>query len=560
MVSAIIKFFNKEIVAINQAALLIGLFTLLSQVLGLVRDRMFTSILGAGRELDIYYASFQIPDLLFNSVATLVSVTVLLPLLLSLFNQKGKEETSHFFSQVFTGFFILIIFVCTVAFFAMPFLAPFVAPGFDAVQTRELIMLSRIILISPILLGISNLFGSITQMNRRFILFSISPVLYNFGIILGVWLLYPIFGLWGLGFGVILGAFLHMAIQIPTLAKDTMLPRFKKITDWVTIKTLTLVSVPRTLGLMIHSITLLVLISFSTTIGEGAVSIFRLSMNLQNVPLALIGASFAVAAFPTLARDFTNGDKQNFWKTIQNATKQIIFWSVPITVLFIVLRAQIVRVILGSQSFTWDDTRLTAAVLAMFVLSVTAQSLILLYTRAFYASGDTRRPVLINFASSAFIVVFSLYLVELFDDSKILRGFLVDLFRLNTVEGSKLLMLAFAYSIGSIINILILMFVFRFRFAFKGYRYFITSFFQTTLVSLVMGFAVYKLLDIFDEVFNINSFWGILGQGFVSGILGILLAIFLFSLFKNQEFLDISKALKRKWSGLTLVGSVDEEV
>ncbi len=560
MVSKALKFLNREVGAVNQAALLLGVFTLFSQILGLVRDRMFTGILGAGSELDVYYASFQMPDIIFNLVATLVSVTVLLPILLKITEQDGQEKTYYFFSQVFTSFFILIIFVSIMAFIFAEIIAPVVAPGFDEMQLTKLVRLSRIMLLSPILLGISNLFGSITQMKRRFVLFAISPLLYNLGIIIGIVFLYDRFGLSGLAYGVVLGSILHMIIQVPFLLKDKMIPRFVRVRDWAMIRTMAFVSLPRTAGLVVHSVTILALISLATSIGEGSVSILRLSMNLQNVPLALVGASFSVAAFPALAKDFTTGNTKDFLDTIGNAARQIIFWSIPITVLFIVLRAQIVRVILGSQTFTWEDTRLAAATVAMFVVSVTAQSLILLFTRAFYATGDTKRPVLINILSSAIIIVFSLIVLYVYRGPTFLQNIVIDIFHVEGIPGARVIMLAFAYSVGSLLNAFILIRVFQKRYG--GFKAFgLQKTFQESLLgALVMGLAAYVFLHVFDGIFDLSTFGGIFLQGLLSGLIAIGIGLWIFYLIDNDEYKNLAQALRRKFGGVHTVSVAHEDI
>jgi len=560
VVSKVLKFLNREVGAVNQAALLLGVFTLLSQILGLVRDRLFTSTIGAGSELDIYYASFQVPDIIFNLIATLVSVTVILPVLIKMINKDGNEKSFAFFSQVFTSFFVLVIGVSVVAYFLLPTIAPIVAPGFTPEQILELVHVSRIVLLSPIILGISNLFGSVTQMMRRFVLFAISPLLYNIGIIVGIVFFYKIFGLIGLAYGVVLGSLLHAVIQIPALIQDKMFPKFVRIRDWAMIKSMALISLPRTFGLVINSLTLLVLIAFATTIQEGAVSIFRLSMNLQNVPLALIGASFSVAAFPTLARNFSDGRTKEFIENIQNAARQIIFWSIPLTILFVVLRAQIVRVILGSQAFSWDDTRLAAATLAMFVISVTAQSLILLFTRAFYATGDTRQPVFINFISAFITIGFSLLISYGYQQSTVIQDIITQVLRIEGVSGVRVVMLASAYSLGSILNALVLILMFKRRHLKDNHLALWRTFSESLLGSLVIGLTAYVTLNVTDSLFNLNSFGGIFGQGALSGIFALVIGGWIFYLLDNKEFLGVKNALRRKFKGIGTVPVSREDV
>ena len=208
------RIFRKESVNINQAALLLGFFTLLSQILALFRDRFIAHFIGPSPSLDAYYAAFRVPDLIFISVASLASITVLIPYLSA--KMKGgsvTDEAKKYLNDVFTVFFAVMVGVSLIAFFLMPFLISYIAPGFVPEVQAKVIELSRIMLLSPILMGLSNLFGSVTQLFQRFFIYSLSPILYNAGIIIGVLFLYPIFGIYGLAIGVVFGALMHFLIQ-----------------------------------------------------------------------------------------------------------------------------------------------------------------------------------------------------------------------------------------------------------------------------------------------------------------------------------------------------------
>ena len=246
-------------------------------------------------------------------------------------------------------------------------------------------------------------------------------------------------GLNGLGLGVVLGAFLHLAIQIPVIIQTGFAPVFRLRIDLREIFEVIKISLPRTITLSLSNITILVLISFASSLGEGSISVFNLSFNLQSVPLSIIGVSYSVAAFPTLARFFSSGDRNKFAEHIVIATRHIIFWSVPAIFLFIVLRAQIVRTILGSGRFSWEDTRLTAAALALFAISILAQGLILLFVRGYYAAGITKRPLIINTFSSILIIVLALFFVNLFDSSDVFRYFTQSLLRIGDLPNTSVI-------------------------------------------------------------------------------------------------------------------------
>ena len=177
--------------------------------MAVVRDRLFAEKFGAEIVLDIYYAAFRIPDIIFVAIASFVAITVVMPFFIENLN-KNKEKAREFINSIFTLFFFAITLVSVVTYFATPALVEKFFSGFDATAKAEVISLTRVLLLSPILLGISNIFASITQAFRNFFVYALSPVLYNIGIIIGLLFFYPIqgIGITGLAYGVILGAVL----------------------------------------------------------------------------------------------------------------------------------------------------------------------------------------------------------------------------------------------------------------------------------------------------------------------------------------------------------------
>lgn len=547
MVKRILRIFNTEFRNVNEAALLLGALTLLSQLLGLFRDKALAHFIGPGGTLDVYYAAFRIPDLLYVSIGSLVSITVLIPFLLERMRDgEATPEAKHFLSDMFTAFMAVVSFAALGAFFLMPYLAHVVAPGFTDADTTALVATSRLMLLSPILLGISNLFGTVTQLYRRFFIFSLSPVFYNLGILAGIIFLYPRFGMIGLAWGVAIGSLLHVLLQIPTVLAHGFLPRLGAIADIGSVQRAVLVSLPRTLALSLNNLALLVILSLASTLGAGAISVFNLSYNLQSVPLAIIGVSYSVAAFPTLARFFTGGRTQDFIDNIVNTSRQIIFWTMPIVFLFIVLRAQIVRVILGSGLFSWSDTRLVAASLALFAVSLVAQNLNLLFVRAYYAAGKTKKPLSINVAFSIAIIALAVGLVWLYDRVPGMRYFTESLLRVSSTPGSIMLMLPLAYSLGTIGNTFSLWRSFKRDFSAQSVSL-ERTFFQSLLASFMLSITTYAALALFGSRFDINTFWGIFAQGVFAGSLGMAVWIAALMILGNREFKAVTNALRRKF-------------
>jgi len=543
----IFRIFGKEYGNINQAALLLGFFAFLSQVLALFRDRFFAHFIGPGPTLDAYYAAFRVPDLIFICIASLASITVIIPFLSNkMTDGKVTDSARKYLNDVFTVFFLLMILVALLAFFLMPALASVIAPGFPPELHAKLIWISRIMLLSPILMGLSNLFGTVTQLFRKFFIFSLSPILYNLGIICGIIFLYPIFGIYGLAFGVALGALLHFSVQALASHGCGFTPKFSISINWKDIKQVALISLPRTLGLAFNNIALISIIALASYLKAGSISIFNLSFNLQSVPLNIIGISYAVAAFPTLAKSVSAGKIDEFRSHLKEAARAIVFWSFPVIFLFIVVRAQIVRVILGSGSFSWDNTRLVAASLAIFSVSVIAQGMIALMSRAYYAHGDTKRPLTINLLCSIFIIILSFIFTHIFTTSALFHNFIESILKVEGISGTEVLMLPLAYSTGAIINAILHWYFVRRDFM-NGESFITKTFFQSLGASFFLGLVAYIGLNIFSPIFGTTTLVGVFLQGFISGMLGIAAAIGVLYLLGNEELKDVIKTLRTKF-------------
>lgn len=545
MIRTLLTLVQRKWQGMHQAAILLGVFSLASQLLGLVRDRILAHTIGPSATLDIYYAAFRIPDLIYLSIASLASITVLMPFLVERIDSKGTESARGFFNDVLSGFLLLLIIASGIIFLIMPKLAPLIAPGFDPEEMKQLVLVSRIMLLSPIFLGLSNMVGTVTQLMRKFVVFSLSPIFYNVGIIVGIIFLYPIMGIPGLAFGVALGALLHLLVQLPTVSRSGFRPQFSARLKQSSLRQVAALSLPRTLGLSMNSIALLVVIAIASTLGEGAISIFNLSLNLETVPVGIIGISYAVASFPLLAETFSRGKREEWVRHIVSAVRQIIFWSLPLAALFIVLRAQIVRVVLGSGSFTWADTRLVAACLAIFSLSLIAQNMILVSVRAFYSAHNTKTPLVINTLCALVIIGSAFSFVHLFETMLSFKYFIESLFRVQGVSGTVVLMLPLAYSTGTIINAFLNWNSLRKMYLPEKVYGIGVSFLQSTIASLVLGVTAYGVLNLLASYLNTRSFTGILLQGLIAGVLGIIAAGLILGLLKNKELRTLMRSIKR---------------
>lgn len=547
MMKRLFSFIVRDASSLGDAALLLSFFALLSQFLGLIRDRALAHTVGVGRTLDIYTAAFRIPDFLYISLVALISTAVLVPFIIERLNQEnGEEKVKKLVNSVFTVFSVTILCVSVALFFLMPAIVRLSAPGFNSEELHTLATLSRIMLLSPFFLGLSNFYGAVIQSKRLFFSYAIAPVLYNVGILVGIFVFYPYIGITGLAFGVITGALLHFVVQIPSLHKAGIIPHFSTSIDWSVVKKVGRISFPRTFTMALASLTVLVLYAFATKFEVGSVSLFYFALNIATVPLSVVGTSFAAAAFPLLVELFQKDNKIGFSDKTVATVSQIIFWVLPLSVLLIVLRAHVVRVLLGTNIFSWNDTKITAALLLVLSLCALPQCLSPFFIRSFYARGDTRTPfftVLLGACSTVFIA----YIVSLYPESLPFKEWMINILRLDSATSIHVIGLACAYSIGHYITLSLLYFSYKKTTGFAVFPKIRKSFFEILAASLLLGGVTYLFLRIFNPLFDQRYFVGVLGQAFFSGILGIISFMCLLSLFKNKEYVYVINSFKKKF-------------
>jgi len=387
----------------------------------------------------------------------------------------------------------------------------------------------------------------------------LSLIVYNIGIIFGIVFLSKGMGMKGIALGVVIGAFLQVLIQIPSCLKLGFLPKLKlRINFSDVIKTMKL-ALPRTIGLGLNQILMIFITAFASFLSAGSIAIFNLSYNLQYVPLTVVGLSYSTAAFPTLARLFVNNQKEKFLEYTIIAMRQILFWSIPATVLFIVLRAQIIRVIYGYGLFDWRDTRLTVAALGLFSVSVAGQAVILLLTRAFFAAGKTKKPIVINAVSSIFIIAGIFALMQAINLSATGRFLFGKILRVGDIGDMEILILPFVFSVGMIINSILLVKSFQKEFG-EIWLSVKDTFFQVVTASLLMGAIIYLSLSVLDRIFDIQTFAGIFFQGFVSAVFGAGFWYVALNAAKNRELKEITESLKQKFWKSPVIASEREEL
>lgn len=416
------EFLTKKQEGILSAAFLMMLITLITKAVGFLRQFYFAHQFGASRELDMFIAANTFPEMIVNLLIMGSVNAALIPVLFESLEKQGEEKTHKLINGVLTVFSFALFILSLIAFiFGRQLIGWSIAMAnpdspFTSAQVSEMVLLLRILLISPVILGFSNLITGVLHVHQRFVIPQLAPLLYNLGGLIGAIVLVPKLGVVGLAYGVIFGAILHLLIQLPLLKflgiklsvvfdlKDRYLGKIGKLMG------------PRVLGLAADQVRLFVDRIIALGLIAGSVSAYSFAESLKVIPVSVFGLTIAAAAFPVLSKDAASGKTESFIETFLKSVNEIVFLSVPVTFIFFVLRVPIVRLVLGmgSGKLSWEDTLLIAWVLLFFSIGLIAEALVSLIIKTFYALQDTKTPVIISICTIIFSIVTSILFTNLF--------------------------------------------------------------------------------------------------------------------------------------------------
>lgn len=422
-----------------------------------------------------------------------------------------------------------------------PYLISLVAPGFEGSKKELAITLTRIMLLSPIILGISNMISGILQVFRRFLATALSPILYNIGIIIGILFFVPLFGISGLAWGVVLGGLLHLIIQLPVFLNTGF--RFKKIFNLKhpgVLKTFKLM-LPRSFGLAASQINLIVMTAIASILASGSIAVFNLANNLISILMGLIAIPFATSVFPILSLKFFENDEKYFAEKFSLVFRRIVFLVVPLSFLFYVLRDHIVRIIYDTGQFGVSDIRLTAAVLGLFSIGILAQGLIVLASKTFFATQNTKTPAVVSFLTVMFNIILAFWFVGLLKTENNFSYFLSGVLNLEGLQEITILALPLALSFSAFFQLFLLLFFLQKTIKSIEFKEIGSSFIRVLLAGFFMSFIVYYASRVLSLYLDTQSFFGVLWQTALSSMLGISIYIFLAYLFRFLEFRNIKE-------------------
>ena len=386
--------------ALARAGVIVSGAFLASRALGWLRVSISTAIFGASPDLDSFYAAFRIPDLVFQLVAAGALGSALVPIMASLLAHDDRARAWRVASTV-ADLMLVALLVLSLAFaVAAPWLVPLITPGFDVVQTELTIRLTRIMLLGPIFLALGAVASSVLNASGRFAAAALAPVAYNIAIIASAVLLGPVIGVGALAIGVVVGSLVYLVVQLPGIRERTGFlfdPR-PDVGDPMARKVFGLMW-PRAIGLGAAQITFIVNTTLASLLGAGAITAYTVGFTVLQLPLGLIAVPLGVVLLPSMSRAVAVGEKASFAAMVDRSLRLLAYVMLFLTALMIVARDQIVRLLFEYGRFGTEASNVAADTLMVFSIGLAAHAMIAVLARAFYATHDTRTPVLAAFVS-----------------------------------------------------------------------------------------------------------------------------------------------------------------
>lgn len=474
------KLINSQQNTVLSAATLIMIMIVASRVLGLVRQRVLANYFAPG-DLSLFFAAFRLPDSIFEILVFGTFSSAFIPVFTKAIRE-GKSRAWKIAGRVVTiGILLFGVMAIAMGIFA-PQIYTLIAPGYDAVQIRQISGLARVLFAAQGFFVISYVLTGVLESLRRFLIPALAPIFYNFGIILGTIFLTPYLGLMAPAIGVVIGAAAHFLIQFPLSRKLG----FRFVWDLKPdpgVKKVGQLALPRVIDLFFDQIGKTTELFLSSIISQAAYTYYVFANTLQLLPVTLIGTSLAKAVLPMLSR--ADGNTREFRRILHVGIFQAIFLTLPLATALIVLRIPIVRLIYGTKIFDWDATVQTGMVLSVYAVAIVTQTLMSILSRAFFALHDTKTPVKISFIGLGLLVAGDFILVKGFN---LPVWALAASFAFSTYVEAIILMIMINKRIGEIIN-----------------KNFFVHLIKISTATIISGSVMFFLIKFFDRWYWIRQ-------------------------------------------------------
>ncbi len=379
------------------ATLLVAVFFGLDKLVGLLRQVLVARYFGLNAALDAYNAANKLPDLLFALISGGALAIAFIPILTETLSQGGRPATWRLFARVANlAFVVTALGAVLMALAALSLTQLVVAPGFNPAQQVLVADLLRLNLVATLIFSISGLVMGALQAQQHFLLPAIAPVLYNVGQIIGVIVLSPRLGIYGLAYGVILGAVLHLAIQVPGLARFQFQWAPELTLADPTVRRVLRLMGPRVLTLGAINLVFIATNNLASRLGTGAVSALTYGWLILQLPETVIGTAVGTALLPTLSEYAAQADAAEFRRLMRRAGLILLALTIPATLAGLILVRPVIKLVFEGRAFTAQDSELVILAARMYLLGLAGQSLIEIGSRAFYAHKDARTPLLLS--------------------------------------------------------------------------------------------------------------------------------------------------------------------
>lgn len=495
-----------------------------TKVLALFKMALIAGRFGASRELDLFYIANTIPELIFNVIAVGSINAALIPTFAQCLKKEGAQVAARFFRSIMIWAVAAFTIAALIMFFFAPQLVELyyhfdiggAAASFTESETMLAAKMMRIMLVSPIFLGVSSVISAYLLLNKRFLMTRMAPLVYNVGTIIGVLVFVPLLdgSVKGLSYGIVFSSVLHLIIQVPTLLKVARFENIKEVSiPKGYFKRIGKLALPRILTVAAGQIGGVIRSAFAFNLTPGSLSAFQFARTLYPIAVDVFGTTTAEAIYPKLSALGAEGKREALALLLKKGFQQLLFLTLPVTVIMLVLRLPIVRFAYGlmGPAFKWEDSVMTSWVLLFLVFLIVSESIAAVVVRGFYALSDTVTPFIVSLIYLVLNLVLAYFLVIFFSNfntysllqpyaalgAKTLASFL------TSPGGSAVAIggLALASAIARGIEVIVLTGILNKRVKFID-RGAVKAIAKKLFSSIVMGMALYSSFRLFDTVLD----------------------------------------------------------
>lgn len=506
--------FLKENSSILSAAAVIMGASLASALLGLIRTRLLiTYFYNDTAILDVFWAAFRLPDMVFQIIIVGALSSAFIPVFSKYIG--NKYESSKLASSMINAIMlVMVLLTVLLLIYARP-LSALIAGGFESSQLDLMANLTRIMAAAQLFFGFSSFLTGIIQSHQRFLIPALSPILYNLGIIIGIVALGPTIGIYGPAVGVVLGAILHLLAQLPLAKKlgfhytPTISPKSSAVAEMLRLMG------PRVLTLSLTQIEATIIVTFSSWLNTGTVTLMAIAQQLSAMPVRLIGVPIGQASLPFFAKNSSSKERAELSNMVNHTILEMLYLALPLSAMVLVLRIPLVRLAYGADSFPWAETVLTGKLVAILALSIAARSLTHVLVRVFYALHNTTVPLVANLLSTVINVSVSYYFLF--------------------VAQAGILGMAFAITVASILETIVLTAI-LYGYAKFSLRDLLVPLSKILISTIITGFSLWVPLRVLDRmVFDTTRTIPLIMLTLSVGLIGIGVYLTLSYLFKIRE-------------------------